>query len=316
MNENKVIRLCFSALQRERLDIILSNYLSNHSRSQIQTWIKSGKVQVNETLIEKPKFLIKPKDFIKLDVEIKTKVNDLPQPIHLSIIYEDDTLLVINKPQGLVTHPGAGIEDQTLMNGILYHCPANKDLPRAGIVHRLDKNTSGIMVIAKSSLAYHKLVNAFKEREVKKIYQAIVYGPFKISRTIDAPIGRHPQIRTKMAVVHKGKSAITHCKIIKKYTHFTHLNVEIETGRTHQIRVHLAHIKHPIIGDHTYARKPNYSDLAPEINQLLTDQDTQLLHAEEITINHPTSRETITFKAPLTEDFSHAIELLTQYDHP
>ncbi|MEE2769958.1 MAG: RluA family pseudouridine synthase [Pseudomonadota bacterium] len=314
MFKNKVIYSEFCALVPERLDIILSESLPSYSRNQIQNWIKDGHVTINSHVIMKPKLKTKPKDLIIIQTTLSERVSDEPQNIALNIVYEDDDLLILNKPVGLVTHPGAGVEANTLMNGLLFHCPENNVLPRAGIVHRLDKDTSGIMVVAKTNDAYHALVEAFKQRDIDKAYQALVYGQFKLSKTIDAPIGRHPQQRTKMAVIQKGKSAVSHIKIMKRFQHFTHLEINIETGRTHQIRVHLAHDKHPIIGDHTYGRKPNYTHVHPEIKSWLDLQHSQLLHAYKIAFKHPSTNELLEFEVPLETNFAHGIELFNQYD--
>lgn len=314
MIKNKVIHLELNVIVKERLDIILSELLIGYSRSQIQNWIKTGSVSINNAVILKPKHKTNLKDHIIVNVTLIERTEDEPQKLSLDIIFEDSAILILNKPVGLVTHPGAGVEEHTLMNGILFHCPDNNLIPRAGIVHRLDKDTSGIMVVAKSIQAYNKLIDAFKNRSVDKIYQALVYGQFKLSKSIEAPIGRHPQQRTKMAVIQKGKHAISHVKIVKRYTHFSHLMINIETGRTHQIRVHLAHDKHPIVGDKTYGRKPNYTHLHPSVQTWLCEQKTQLLHASKISFQHPDSNELITFEAPLEKNFEQGLTTLNQFD--
>lgn len=314
MEKNKVILLELCSLKSERIDLLIVDALPNYSRTQIQSWIKSGSLKVNQDTITKPKFKTSTRDHIILETTLTERTIDEAQDITINVVYEDDAILVINKPVGLVTHPGAGIADNTLMNGLLYHCPDNKLIPRAGIVHRLDRDTSGIMVIAKNVEAYNNLVDAFKNRHIEKHYQAIVYGQFKLSKTIDAPIGRHPQQRTKMAVIQRGKHAISHITVLKRYTHFSHLKVNIETGRTHQIRVHLAHDKHPIVGDKTYGRKPNYTNLHPDIKAWLLSQETQLLHAHKISFHHPESNELMTFEAPLEENFEQGLTQLNKFD--
>lgn len=314
MLKNKVIHIELNVITKERLDILLSELFPAYSRSQIQSWIKAGSVLLNNELITKPKHKTNVKDHLILNVTLNERTADEPQEMPLDIIFEDKFILILNKPVGLVTHPGAGIEENTLMNGLLFHCPENNLIPRAGIVHRLDKDTSGVMVIAKTIDAYNKLVDAFKDRTIEKLYQAIVYGQFKLSKTIAAPIGRHPQQRTKMAVIQKGKRAISHITVLKRYTHFSHLRINIETGRTHQIRVHLAHDKHPIVGDKTYGRKPNYTNLDSKVSNWLEHQNTQLLHASKISFHHPESNELMTFEAPLEENFEQGLETLNQYD--
>ena len=314
MLKNKVIHIEFNVLVKERLDVLLSDLLTEYSRSQIQSWIKSGTVLLNNELITKPKHKTNLKDHLVLNVTLSERTADEPQEMVLNIIFEDKFILILNKPVGLVTHPGAGIEANTLMNGLLFHCPENNLIPRAGIVHRLDKDTSGVMVIAKTIDAYNKLVDAFKDRTIEKLYQAIVYGQFKLSKIIEAPVGRHPQQRTKMAVIQKGKRAISHITVLKRYTHFSHLKINIETGRTHQIRVHLAHDKHPIVGDKTYGRKPKYTNLDNEVSTWLEQQNTQLLHASKISFHHPENNELMTFEAPLEENFEQGLKTLNQYD--
>lgn len=314
MLKNKVIDLELSVLKSERIDIIIVDVLLGHSRSQIQNWIKSGYVTINNVPIFKPKYKASPKDHLHVKVTLEERTVDAPQNMSLNVIFEDNAILILNKPVGLVTHPGAGIDDNTLMNGLLYHCPDNKLIPRAGIVHRLDKDTSGIMVIAKTNESYNVLVDAFKSRKVEKNYQALVYGQFKLSKTIDLPIGRHPQQRTKMTVLQKGKNAVTNVKILKRFIHFTHLMINIETGRTHQIRVHLSHEKHPIIGDSSYGRKPNYVDLDQSIKTWLDQQKSQLLHAYKLSFNHPETNELMTFEIPLEENFEEGLNLFNQYD--
>lgn len=314
MEKNKVILLELSALKPERIDMLVVSALSNFSRSQIQGWIKAGFIKVNQEIITKPKHKTSIKDHVKIEVTIAERTLDEAQEMALNILHEDSHILVINKPVGLVTHPGAGIADNTLMNGLLFHCPDNKLIPRAGIVHRLDRDTSGVMVIAKTIEAYNNLVDAFKHRTIEKHYQAIVYGQFKLSKTIDAPIGRHPQQRTKMAVIQRGKHAISHITVLRRYTHFSHLKINIETGRTHQIRVHLAHDKHPIVGDKTYGRKPNYTNLHPDIKAWLLLQETQLLHAHKISFHHPENNDLMTFEAPLEDNFEQGLTKLNQFD--
>jgi 23S rRNA pseudouridine1911/1915/1917 synthase len=314
MDKNKDTQLIFSVWVNDRLDVSLAALCQNFSRSQIQTWIKAGHVKVNDETILKPRYMLNRKDEVVCTIQHIEQISDEPEVMDLNIIFEDEHLLLINKPSGVVTHPGAGIKQGTLMNGLLHHCPNGKQLPRAGIVHRLDKDTSGLMVIAKTNEAYLKLVEAFKNRTIKKSYQALVYGRFKLSTTISAPIGRHPQQRTKMAVVKSGKEAISHITVLDRYKHFSHLNIDIETGRTHQIRVHLAHYKHPIVGDRTYGRQPNYADLDESIKSWLNEQHAQLLHAHTLTFNHPYTNQLLTFHAPIGNNYATGLKYLTEKD--
>lgn len=314
MTVNKDIQLQLCVLNKIRLDLFLSQHLSDISRKQVQEWIKDGHVTVNEKTITKASHALTPRDTLNLIAELTTMVENQPQAIALDIIYEDDALMVVNKPAGLVVHPGAGIPDQTLLNAILYHAPDNCHLARAGIVHRLDQYTSGLMVIAKTLEAYHLLVEAFKERTVTKRYQAIVAGVMKISGSIDAPIGRHSTQRTKMAVMHRGKPALTHYRIMKRYQHFTHVELDIETGRTHQIRVHMAHLKHPIVGDHVYSQKRALTQLHPEIALWYQAQAHQLLQATQLSFEHPVLKTKMSFTVPDNQALKHALDLLNQYD--
>lgn len=314
MSVNKDIALELCVLAKIRLDLFLSQQFNDISRRQVQDWIKAGHVNVNDTTVTKASYTLGPGDVLNLKAQLAIMVENKPQAIELDIIFEDDALMVINKPSGLVVHPGAGIPDQTLLNAILYHAPDNCNLARAGIVHRLDQYTSGLMVVAKSLEAYHSLVDAFKQRSVTKSYQAIVIGVMKISGSMDAPIGRHSTQRTKMAVMHRGKPALTHYRIQKRYHHFTHLELDIETGRTHQIRVHMAHLKHPIVGDHVYGQKKRLTQLHPEVASWYEAQSHQLLQATKLSFEHPILKTTMSFEVPENQELKYALDLLNQYD--
>nr|MCH9643800.1 RluA family pseudouridine synthase [Gammaproteobacteria bacterium] len=215
------------------------------------------------------------------------------------------------KPVNCVVHPGAGNPDNTLVNALLHHAPELQNVPRGGIVHRIDKDTTGLLVIARNLKAHNFLVTAIQERKVKREYETIVYGEMITGGSVDQPIGRHPKQRTKMSVRKDGKAAVTHYRIIKKYNDFTHCRVTLETGRTHQIRVHMAHILFPIVGDPIYANKNRISKKWPDALQAALQQfNRQALHAAQLTLQHPSNGETMTFTAPLPQDMKDLLELI------
>lgn len=294
-----------------RLDQALAKCLPDYSRANIQSWVKSGQITVNEqTARNRDK--VQGEEQIALRVELET-LEDHAQDIPLNIIHEDEEIIVIDKPAGLVVHPGAGNPNNTLVNALLFHHPAAEDLPRAGIVHRLDKDTSGLMVIAKTLASHNALVKAIQNREVKRHYIAIVNGQFIAGGTIDAPIGRHPHNRLKMAITHNGKTAITHYRIRQKYIEHTALDIELETGRTHQIRVHFASKQHPLIGDKIYGYRPHFpKSCSEELKDILRNFPRQALHASQLKLTHPTTQEELAFKSELPEDIVLLCRLLSE----
>jgi 23S rRNA pseudouridine1911/1915/1917 synthase len=302
------------ALNNTRLDQALAKLLPDYSRSQIQQWIKEGAVQIDQTLCQTPKTKIKTDQTLDLHANITPQERWQAQAIPLNIIYQDDDLIVINKPAGLVVHPGAGNPDQTLVNALLHHFPELDELPRAGIIHRLDKDTSGLLVIARNLKSHHALVQAMQARDIKREYVTMVNGTIIAGNTIETDIGRHPVHRTKMAVVNHGKPAITHYRVIERFPQHTYLRVILETGRTHQIRVHLAHIHHPIVGDPIYGKR-NYipPKCSEELREFLQHFKRQALHAQQLELAHPASGEILQFEAPLPDDISSLINLLKQH---
>lgn len=301
----------------ERIDKIAASVFSDYSREQIKSWLDSGELTVNGTP-QKPKYRLKPNDALMLKASLADQQQDLPENIPLDILYEDESVLVINKPVGLVVHPGAGNWSGTLVNALLYHYPDSRTLPRAGLVHRIDKETSGLMVVAKDSQSQLHLIDQLKDKSVYRLYQAIVLASaaeLARHRTIDAPIGRHPTQRTKMAVVGTGKPAITHLEKIQPITDAVSLvSVRLETGRTHQIRVHLSNLGFPLLGDPLYGSARKNSIL---LNTLDTDQKSQVqkfqrqaLHAFELGFIHPKTGENIKVQAPLPADMQHLLDIL------
>ncbi len=267
----------------KRLDAALAELFSDYSRSRLKDWIVDSKVKVDGNIVTVPREKVLVGQTIELNCEIGDEDFSKPQDIPLNVIFEDDDLLVIDKPAGLVVHPGAGCPDGTVMNGLLHRYPNSKDLPRAGIVHRLDKDTSGLMVIAKSLRAVHKLTKAISRHEVVREYEAIAIGHMTAGGTVDKPIGRHPTNRIMMSVCPEGmgKEAITHYRVLEKFRAHTRLRLRLETGRTHQIRVHMAYIKHPLVGDPVYGGKrsrfiPNATPEFTKISILFQDKHYML----------------------------------------
>lgn len=301
------------ALHGLRLDNALATLCRDYSRSQIQQWITQGQVLLNDQLVQNTRLPVKTDQQITLHPIIAEQTEAKPQNIPLDIVFEDEAMIVINKPAGLTVHPGAGQPDGTLMNALLYHDPALAKLPRAGIIHRLDKDTTGLMVIARTLTAHTALVKALQAREIKRHYQALVHKPMISGGTIEAPIGRHPKNRLKMAVHPMGKPAVTHYRIAERFQHHCLLDVQLETGRTHQIRVHMAHIQHAIVGDTTYGQAgripPGFS---PEQRQYFQQFKRQALNACRLELQHPVSGELMHWEAELPEDFAQLLALLRE----
>ena len=244
---------------------------------------------------------------------MQTEVSWVAQPMQLNIIYEDDDILVINKPAGLVVHPAAGNYDNTLVNGLLHYLPALEAIPRAGVVHRLDKDTTGLMVVAKTLQSQTWLVNELKLHNVERQYECLIYGQLISGGTIEQPIGRNPRNRLQMAVVANGKEAVTHYRVNQKYADFTLVDVFLETGRTHQIRVHMNYIKHPIVGDPLYGSRLRIpKGCSEELKETMRRFNRQALHAKCLTLTHPGHKETIQWQAERPEDFTQLVELLNR----
>lgn len=300
-------------LSDKRLDQAAAELMPEHSRSRLQSWIKSGALTVNGA-VRKPRDKVMLDDVLDLDAEPEVQVTWEAEPISLDIVYEDEHLLVINKPAGLVVHPAAGHADGTLVNALLNHAPEVENLPRAGIVHRLDKDTSGIMVVARSLIAHTSLVDQLQTRTMGREYEAVVVGSLTGGATVDAPIGRHPQDRKRMAVVPSGKPAVTHYRLLERFAAHTHIQCKLESGRTHQIRVHMTHVRHPLVGDPAYGGRLRLpKGTTEELRQALAAFSRQALHARRLTLEHPETGETLSWEVPLPEDMVQLIEALRKH---
>tara|TARA_B100000287_G_scaffold356873_1_gene347948 strand:- start:1787 stop:2731 length:945 start_codon:yes stop_codon:yes gene_type:complete len=294
----------------ERLDFVIAREFSQFSRAHIQKWIKDGKLLLDGKVV-KPKQSLKANQLISIDASEEPVLEDKPEDIPIKIIFEDKDVIVLNKQPGLVVHPGAGNPKGTLVNALLHHDGELGFLPRAGIVHRLDKDTSGIMVVAKNEISYLDLVSQLRERKVKRHYLALVVGEPISGLTIDEPIGRHPKLRKKQAVNDKGKEAITTFKISHKMNGYSLLNVSLKTGRTHQIRVHLAFVGFPILGDSVYGGRRRFAAGTSEtLKKEISKFPRQALHAEKLEFTHPTSREKVSYSANAPTDLINLVELL------
>ena len=297
----------------QRLDIVLAQLFPDYSRSQLSYWLKEGAITVNDNAA-KPKNKMLGNERITLTIQFTAPVETCqPEDIPLSIVYEDEALLVLNKPSGLVVHPGAGNREHTLVNALVYHEPILANLPRAGIVHRLDKDTTGLLVVAKTLISHTALIRQLQAREVQRNYLALVQGHLISGGEIDTFYGRHPKNRLKMAVCVQGKQAITHYKIRKHYKDFTLLKVELLTGRTHQIRVHMNYINHPIVGDPLYGGRIRFpAQASVELRELISTFPRQALHAYKLAFTHPLTNEFLTFKASIPDDFERLLIALDE----
>ncbi len=293
-----------------RLDQALAKLLPNWSRGRLQTWITEQRV-----LLDGQTTTVKQKVWGNERIQITphetvTESTHSAEDIELDIIFEDDTIIVINKPAGLVVHPGNGNWHGTMLNALLHHAPQLSNIPRVGIVHRLDKETSGLLVVAKTIEAQTSLVRQLQHHTVKRDYMALVLGEVEFSGAVDAAIGRHPVQRTKMAVTVKGKPARTHYQPIETFEGCTLLQCSLETGRTHQIRVHMQNIGHPLVGDPVYGGKPKKTQ--PTVGQLLIRFTRQALHAQKLALTHPQSKQIMQWEAPLPDDMHQLLQTLRE----
>lgn len=299
------VRLVITAVLTGRIDKQLGHHFKQFSRSQIQRWIEDGHVKVNDQPV-KPKYKLAVGDVVTIEPEKPKKIDLVPENIPLDIVYEDDDVIVVNKPQGMVVHPAPGHPDHTLVNALLYHSPLstiNGEF-RPGIVHRIDKDTSGLLMVAKNDMAHRSLAAQLKAKTNEREYVALVHGVIKEDQgTIDAPLGRSPKDRKKQAVVADGRHAVTHFKVLKRYQHYTLVSCRLETGRTHQIRVHMKYIGHPLAGDPLYGPRKTLPG------------NGQYLHARLLGFKHPRTGKQLTFTAPLPSYFQKMLDKLDKIDN-
>jgi 23S rRNA pseudouridine1911/1915/1917 synthase len=283
-----------------RLDQALARLFHQYSRNRLQAWLEQGHIKVDGKRLS-PRHPVTGGERVVLEPpRLPDAASPRAQRMPLKIVFEDAALIVIDKPVGLVVHPGAGQPDRTLMNGLLAHAPALAGVPRAGIVHRLDKDTSGLLVVAKTVVAQSSLVEQLASRTVRRTYLALVQGDPPASGVIDAPVGRDPRARTRMAVTHRGKESRTTYRVVERFGAAALVECRLDTGRTHQIRVHFQHIRHPLIGDTVYRRGTRHGMAFPR----------QALHAAELSLVHPSSRETMTWRSPLPRDMKRLLDEL------
>jgi 23S rRNA pseudouridine1911/1915/1917 synthase len=296
-----------------RLDQALAKLLPEYSRSRLQEWVTQGQITLNgAAAISKQKVWGNE----KLNVIPQSILADQPyqaEDMALDIVYEDDSIIVINKPVGLVVHPGSGNWQGTLLNGLLHYDPSLGEVPRAGIVHRLDKDTSGLLVVARTLIAQTDLVRQLQDRSVSREYLALAHGEFERGGRVDQPIDRHPSQRTKMAVVEGGKPAVTHYSLVESFPGCTLLRCKLETGRTHQIRVHMAHLRHPLVGDHIYIK--GAQKCPPQMRDTLLEFPRQALHAERLGLEHPETGEWMEWQVDMPDDMQQLLEKVRAIAH-
>jgi 23S rRNA pseudouridine1911/1915/1917 synthase len=299
-----------AGLAGRRLDQAAAALLPEFSRSRLRAWIDAGALTVGGHEA-KARTLLKGGEELALQAELEAAVEAAAEPIPLTLVHVDDELLVVDKPVGLVVHPGAGNRSGTLQNALLHLHPELKLLPRAGLVHRLDKDTSGLLLVARTLRSHTALTAALERREIRRTYRAICQGVLTGGGTVDAPIGRHRRERTKMAVGEGGRPARTHYRVVERFRAHTHCEIELETGRTHQIRVHMAHIRAPLVGDPVYGGRPRLPPAASaELRTALQQFRRQALHASRLRLPHPTSGEALAFESPLPADLAALLTLL------
>lgn len=304
------------SMRGQRFDQVASSLFPDYSRSRLQGWIKSGELTVEGSAV-RPRDKLYGGEILRLQAHLPRQEVWEAQAMALEIVHEDEDILVVNKPAGLVVHPAAGNYTGTLVNALLHYAPGQEALPRAGIVHRLDKDTTGLMVVAKTLPAHTRLVAQLQARSVSRVYEAVVQGALAGGGTVEASIGRHPKHRKQMAVViHGGKPAITHYEVLHRFPHHSHVRLRLETGRTHQIRVHMAHIHYPLVGDPVYGKRARrLADASAELLETLKTFPRQALHATQLGLQHPVSGRPLRWKVPLPEDMSQLLEILHhEYD--
>ncbi|MGR9099891.1 MAG: 23S rRNA pseudouridine(1911/1915/1917) synthase RluD [Gammaproteobacteria bacterium] len=298
-----------------RLDRVLAELFPEYSRSKLQTWIRSGRVLVDGAVL-RPRDALNGDETVVLDAEAEAVVVNAPENIPLDIVYEDGSLLIVNKPAGLVVHPAAGNWDGTLLNALLHHDPVLNTLPRGGIVHRIDKDTSGLLMIAKTLQAHKRLVEQLQAREIRREYLAVIQGRMTAGGKVDEPIGRHPIDRKRYAVRENGKAAVTHYRIVERFSDYTLIQAKLETGRTHQIRVHMAHIHYPLLGDPVYGgRFKMPRGCGERLEKELRSFRRQALHAAKLGLAHPVTGEYCEWSVDMPEDMRRLLEALRENEN-
>jgi len=314
MSESEILQLVIPPhLAGQRLDQALAELIPDYSRARLQQWIKAGKVTINGDSC-RPRDKLRGNEQVEVRVEHEAQINWVAEDVAIDVVYEDEAIIIINKPAGLVVHPGAGNHTGTLVNGLLHYDEKLIEVPRAGIVHRLDKDTTGLLVVARTIAAHTQLVERLQARDVKREYETVVTGTMTAGGTVDEPMGRHPVHRTRMGVlVSGGKPAITHYRVKQRFRAHTLLQVNLETGRTHQIRVHMAHIRHPIVGDPVYGGRLR---LPPKSSDTMVDAlrgfPRQALHAAKLGFVHPTTGEHVEWSVPLPDDMQGLLRILAE----
>ena len=312
MNAETLIRTVPDEFAGQRLDQALARLFPEYSRSRLKSWLLDG-VLVVDGSSPRPRDAVVGGETVTLRVQPEVAVAAEPEPMQLDVVHEDNALLVINKPAGLVVHPGAGNQRGTLLNGLLHHAPELESLPRAGIVHRLDKDTSGLLLVAKTLPSHTALTRRLADREISRHYLAVCAGVLTGGGKIDEPIGRHRTDRTRMCVRDDGRPAVTHYTVIERFGAHTYINVRLETGRTHQIRVHFAHRRHPLLGDPVYGGRLALPKGASEaLAATLRRFRRQALHAAKLGFEHPDTGEPISLEAPLPADFAGLLDALRE----
>lgn len=296
----------------KRLDQVLAVLFPDYSRSRLQEWIKQGLVMVDGE-VRRPRDKLLGGERVELEARLEERVDDRPQELPLDLLYEDRELLVINKPAGMVVHPAAGNPDGTMLNALLHYDSSLAALPRAGIVHRLDKDTSGVLVVARTPAAHKSLIDQLQARTIKREYRAVACGVLTAGGTVEEPIGRHPVHRIRMAVNPAGKPAVTHYRVLERFRAHSYLQVKLETGRTHQIRVHLAHIRYPLVGDPLYGGRLRIpAGASTELQETLRGFQRQALHAMALGLSHPGSGEWMEWEQEIPEDMQVLLKVLRE----
>ena len=301
--KNYISRDIDKTFSGKRLDLVLADTFSEFSRSKLKKWLESNLVFVNEKVVNKPSFKVTFPAKLELIIPDENLTEDLAERLDLKIIKSTKQYIIISKEAGMVVHPGAGNKSGTLLNALLHEYPELKKLPRAGIVHRLDKDTSGLMVVARNEPAMQSLSEQISNRSIKRIYQAFTVGRIERSGKVEAPIGRHPKNRQKQAIIDSGREAISHYKVIESFGSYSHVEVSLETGRTHQIRVHMNHLGFPLIGDPLYGRRRRFAkNTHQKLREIIESFPRQALHAAQLSFIDPATSKEVTFQSNLPSD--------------